>query len=476
MLTMALAATLLLPLLLVLQGRWRLVLLFAIVVGFLQDPMRKMAPGEPVHFVLLVLVVVAIAATVPFLRGGGLRLRWLFHRDTALITLASVFMVLVVLQAAHALARWQSPVLPAIGLMFYFAPFFALWLGSRYASTLGNVETLMRVYSAMVLLMAVTVVLSFSGMELPLFEEVGGGVTIHTFDGPLETHIGLFRASEIAAWHLVTAACFITILGFASGKLRWIVVALVIALALVALTMLTGRRKVLALFAGFGAVYALMIWNMRGRSVRSNLVAGLLGTAFVVFTFLVFAVEQRVGETWASYLTRASTVWGDVDDRMTQLGFGSIRWAWNRGGFVGLGTGAAAQGAQHFGGGVAGGAGEGGLGKITVELGALGLLLAGLLLAALVRHFWRIAKIVRRQSPRMQFVFYGLLAWLATNLPVFMVASQAYGDPFILLMLGLSAGMLLAVPEMVQRMALRQQWAEARPVAALVPSAAEMRR
>jgi hypothetical protein len=36
--------------------------------------------------------------------------------------------------------------------------------------------------------------------------------------------------------------------------------------------------------------------------------------------------------------------------------------------------------------------------------------------------------------------------------------------------------MLLAGPEMVQRMALRQQWAAARPVSPLLPTAAEIRR
>jgi hypothetical protein len=450
MLNLALLGVLLVPLLLVVMGRWRSALLFSVVVGFLQDPLRKLAEGEPVVFVVLVLVAALIAGLSP-LFNDGVALKRLFYRSNQISMVVVLFGLLVFVQVLHSLALFGRPMLPAIGLIFYVAPFFSLWLGSRYAATPLDMEKLLRVYVGSALLMALTLVLSFLGVESELFREVGGGVILYSFGGVFETHVGLFRASEIAAWHLVTAACFIIILGLVSGKQRWIVLALLIGLALVALTTLTGRRKVLALFAAFAVVYATLIWTTRGASARSNLLVGVLGTGLVLLSFLLFMAEQRLGEGLVNYVARASTVWGDLDDRMLQLGIGSIGWAWNRGGLTGLGVGAAAQGAQHFGGVTSGGAGEGGLGKLMVELGPLGLGLFVLLLVLLLFHFLKILAVVRTQSMRLQLLLLGVFAWLGSNVPMFMVASQVYGDPFVLLMLGLGAGMLLAVPEMLQR-------------------------
>jgi hypothetical protein len=144
---------------------------------------------------------------------------------------------------------------------------------------------------------------------------------------------------------------------------------------------------------------------------------------------------------------------------------------------TGLGAGTAAQGAQHFGGYFGGGAGEVGLGKFMVELGPVGFGLAVLFVLALTRYGWRILKLLRFQVPRIRYLYFGLVAWLATNVPVFMVASQAYGDPFVLLLISLSAGMVLAAPELLQRRALRaQQWAAARAAGPVVPMVAGIRR
>jgi hypothetical protein len=92
---------------------------------------------------------------------------------------------------------------------------------------------------------------------------------------------------------------------------------------------------------------------------------------------------------------------------------------------------------------------------------------------ALARHVWRILKLLRFQAPRLRYLYFGPVAWLATKVPVFMVASQAYGDPFVLLLLGLAAGMVLAAPELLQRGALRaQQWAAARAAGPFAPGPA----
>ncbi|MEZ5582506.1 MAG: hypothetical protein R3F37_06915 [Candidatus Competibacteraceae bacterium] len=39
---------------------------------------------------------------------------------------------------------------------------------------------------------------------------------------------------------------------------------------------LTGRRKMLAMIAGFGVLYLLLIWNSRHRSTRNTILTALL--------------------------------------------------------------------------------------------------------------------------------------------------------------------------------------------------------
>jgi O-antigen ligase len=127
-------------------------------------------------------------------------------------------------------------------------------------------------------------------------------------------------------------------------------------------------------------------------------------------------------------------------------------WAYDGYGFLGAGLGVGTQGTQHFGGGGAmAGAAEGGLGKIAVELGIPGLLVTGWIAILTVRYFWKILRFATRHSRRLGRLSFGLFSFLVANVAGFSVATQAYGDLFILLILALTVGSLLAVPMLVER-------------------------
>ncbi|MDH3255741.1 MAG: hypothetical protein OEM62_12160, partial [Acidobacteriota bacterium] len=95
---------------------------------------------------------------------------------------------------------------------------------------------------------------------------------------------------------------------------------------------------------------------------------------------------------------------------------------------------------------IAGYSAEGGLGKIISELGVPGLLLGLWLALGSLRAVWRnlIGDIERTHRPSVSL---GLLALLGAQIPTFMVAAQIYGDPFVLIVLGLLLGFVLAFPE-----------------------------
>jgi hypothetical protein len=134
-----------------------------------------------------------------------------------------------------------------------------------------------------------------------------------------------------------------------------------------------------------------------------------------------------------------------VGDRFVNLGLASIAWGINAGGFFGLGTGVGSQGTQHFSGGsvIAGGAAEGGLGKIVVELGVPGLLLVLIAMALVFRNVRRILDRMAAGDRTMLPLYLGMVAICGSNVPMFLGASQIYGDPFVLMLLGSFLGFVL---------------------------------
>ena len=128
-------------------------------------------------------------------------------------------------------------------------------------------------------------------------------------------------------------------------------------------------------------------------------------------------------------------------------------WAYDSFGLLGAGLGVGTQGTQHFGGGgdIGAGVAEGGLGKIAVELGIPGLLLMGWLAISIFNYFWRLMRTASRISPRVARLSYALFSFLVANVAAFSVATQAYADLFILLILGWTLGFLFAVPVLLER-------------------------
>jgi hypothetical protein len=60
-------------------------------------------------------------------------------------------------------------------------------------------------------------------------------------------------------------------------------------------------------------------------------------------------------------------------------------------------------------------------------------------------------RVASRHSPRIARLSFGLFSFLVANLAAFSVATQAYGDLFVLLMLSWTLGFLLVVPVLVER-------------------------
>jgi hypothetical protein len=183
-----------------------------------------------------------------------------------------------------------------------------------------------------------------------------------------------------------------------------------------------------------------------------------MGIALLGYTLLAADLRDNVPQRYTKssdysvYVERSQNVFQDAPARLFELGFQPVMWAYDSFGLFGAGLGVGTQGTQHFGGGGAiAGAAEGGLGKITLELGIPGLFVMGWLAILISRQLWLIMRGASRHSVRMGRLSFGLFSFLAANLAGFSVATQAYGDFFILLILGWTLGFLLAVPVLIER-------------------------
>lgn len=428
----------------------RYTLAFVLLIGFLQDPIRKIMPGQPVYMVGMVGVVFGSA----LMRIVFDKTQYVFEpysRWTNSFSLPlNLYLIIIFLQTLHSYFKYGNVMLTGIGLIFYIAPLCAIVVGYFIINNLQDVRRFMKMYTCVGIITALTVFLSFLGVEHDLLDEVGAGLVIYDQGTVLKAHSGLMRSSEIAAWHIGASACFIIILFLSRGSFRFIVLALLIILVMMAAIALTGRRKMLMQILVFGAMY-FVVFQYYQKKLAFNVLVFLSLAVLLVWLTVELAFPGGYGGTFDLYFRRGSSVFGDATERFVNLGLQPIEWAIARFGFFGGGIGIGAQGGQHFGGGIAGGSAEGGLGKITAELGVPALFIVAWLGISVGRHINQCLHFVFEMMRHEMMTIMGIAAFLCANIPTFIVATQVFGDVFVLLLLGLLSGFIFALPKVINQ-------------------------
>jgi hypothetical protein len=442
-------------------ARWRIALLLCLGTAILQDPLRKLTPDQPVVFVVLVGVVFVAACLGALVRGISLNPFIMFRPYRQLAMPFFLLGLLIVLQAMHSYLRFENLMLPLTGLLTYVLPFFSIVFAYQLALREGDfrIRQFLTWYVVCIGLALTTVCLEYSGYESPTLGQVGEKFLIYDklTGAVMQPSSGLFRASEIAAWHAMTAACFVVLIVLSRGvSLKRLLAAVVLAALLLAIGILTGRRKIILQFVVFAGTYYI-VWAALQNRLSKLVIIGITGVALVGYAWFAAELTEEDRQStrpqdvsYSIYVERARGVFGDAPARLVELGLAPVMWAYEEFGLFGIGLGTGTQGTQHFGG-ESMAAAEGGLGKIMTELGIPGLLLMAWLGAAIFRHLWRIMRAASRHSARLGGLTVGLFSALAANVAGFSVATQAYGDPFILLILSWALGFLLGVPLVIQR-------------------------
>jgi len=222
-----------------------------------------------------------------------------------------------------------------------------------------------------------------------------------------------------------------------------------VTLGLLLAVVLTGRRKTLGEVLLFLIVFGFFLGHSRIGATRLVRVAGSL--AFGAATAALLLTGGDGASQWNPYIERSVSVVEDAPERLRSMALGNLVWVVRENGFFGRGAGTGAQGAQYFGGGVqlVGWSAEGGLGRITAELGVPGLLVALWISIAVGLRLWRVATRLPERSPQHAIRVCGLVALVPANAVVFLTAHQVFGDPFVLIVLGLVTSSALAYPQVV---------------------------
>jgi hypothetical protein len=438
-----------------LSDDWKTGILWMIAIGFSQDPIRKLTPGQPSLMVGLVLIAFLMCVLFIYQQRGRLDLRYLFWTSPQLLDLVPLFVILLFLQGANSLARFGSPSLVAIGLSFYIAPAIALWVGFHIGRDLPFLRRIIIVYLILSSFFAFTVLLDFRGVDIPAFEEVGAGILI-TFEGSSKSGAsGLWRTSEIASWHLAAAACFCIILTFSDRNIGWQMLYISAAVIFAVLSVTTGRRKSQVLIVAFLGIYLLIFSRQSSPASRERIIMSVLGGAGISFAIVSMLLLDMLGSNFDIFLDRATTSADGIGERVQSQGLSALLRGFEVGGGLGLGLGAGSN-LGNFNAGVdrsairsLGFVAEGGGGRLVVELGIPGILLIGWILLVSLQMLWRNFKLISILPSEDIALVTGTLSFGLANIIFFFSAAQLYTDPFVLIVLGISVGSILSVPVLV---------------------------
>lgn len=425
--------------------RWRIGLYLTLFIGFFQDVVRKLDPQQDVLYTATVIAFAVLVAAGFFLSGDHRRGDRLLAIYPALRLPVTVFVGLIILQAARGYYQAHSTVILGIGLLAYLSPILAVIIGYRYVSLSARCLSLARFYVSVAVIFLSGVYLEAMGVQSELLGSVGSGIYIYTHK-MVKLVSGFLRASETAAWHGAMAAMLAMVLVTVEKKLRYRLLWTGAAMFSTGAVFLTGRRKALveiAIFVLFAVTITLLGRRRFARAYISTVV-GLLVAVIGIVMYLPFG--DYFGDVDAIAYRLTTYVRSPVE-RVWAMTIGSFENVVSYNSVFGAGAGLGSQGAQYFGGIRTGASAESGFGKVLAEIGIFGLVVFFWLIGR-VGLYARSILLVLKGVPVYEQLGVGMAAILLANIVNFMAAHQAYGDPFVILVLGLLLGLFLALPRL----------------------------
>ena len=359
-----------------LRLHWGMVLF--LLVGALQDPVRKLVPGAPNYLTLSTMPVWACIMLGAMLRGD---LNWLrFKRafpQVAIVTVIFAWTLVpaAVMSAIYSPGSWQVTLL---GVYVYFSAFSGVLIGVFYPVRDGDIERLMFCYILIVAVMLLGAPMERMGVGVSE-GWVGTGrlgdlwVTYRT-GGVVRMMSGFYRSPDIMGWH---ASCLVMLsMILAMWRSDWQRILFVGLAGWGGIgVMLCARRKMISGLVIFLLVFLALF--LRHQQVRRFVAIGLLSLAAMGVWSYIYQTTGSDREVEGFYNTTLS----EVGDRLHQHAVEAPHTTLRQAGLFGYGLGMAVQGAHHIKIERPNIWQEGGLSKLLAECGVPGLLASTLLLS-----------------------------------------------------------------------------------------------
>lgn len=418
---------------------WRWGFGAAIVVGFLQDPLRKLMPGTP-SYLTMASAPVWMATVLSAAYAGQLSPQRFFNTFPRLAAWIQVFAVYLLVPAAisasYGQGTWQITLL---GAFVYATTFLVMVAGWRYPDREADLGRFLAFYAAAAALMLVGGTLEAWGFQarFPFIgtETLGHIWVTHRTGAPVYMRAGFFRSPDVMGWHASVVFMVSVIMAFrARGAARWSWIAL--AVWGVLNIWLCGRRKMLSMVPIFIGCYLFLIFRFKNVkrifAVGATLLLILgLGWYFIDSFYHDEAVE-------AFYLTTLT----EAESRVQVHGYRTVLSTVRQAGFWGYGLGMSQQGIHNIRADKPRVWQESGPGKLFAELGVPGAVLFLFLGAVLFRTAYQL--IHRERRAESFFFAAGILSLLLANLASAVVSAQIYGDLLVALLLATLTGLMFS--------------------------------
>lgn len=410
---------------------WRAGLYCLLLVGILQDPVRKMIPGVPSYLALSTAPIWFALVVNMFYQERGFWQR--FRQDHAVLSATIVVFVLAlippaVLSATYGPSSWQLTVIGG----FSYGSLICGWLvGFMFLKRPKQLYRLCAFYCILTSLMLIGTPLEYLGLYTDLDvigSEVMGVKWIRYGDWGVVVDLisGFYRSPDIMGWHAAAATMLCTLLAaYCKGGMRYFWVALAIWGMMAAI--LCGRRKMVLMIPMFAGILVFIYW-WSGQTARSSFTLIMLATIILggygLYNYL--GADENID---AYYFGESSS--SNITQRVEKESVESVIYTLRQSGFWGAGLGTAAKGLHHLNIYRPTTWQEGGLSRLLVELGVPGFIAFFIMALAML---WTIVRLISNRS-KMWLAEYqltaGFCAVAIANAASFVISHQVFGDPFI---------------------------------------------
>jgi hypothetical protein len=418
---------------------------FIIIAGFIQDPIRKLVEGIPV--ILTTISAVSLFAVYLRSRTRIKKIPSILALYPQLRNPLSFFFFIVIMQTLNTYINTLSIKIAAIGLLAYLSPIPAIVFFYEVAESFNTLRKILTFYIAITFIFMASLWVEWYGVDWRALGTFGkewfayyGGLSVRMMSG-------LFRSPEVAAWHGATAGILALALSFGKGRKleKWNLLMFIVFFSAL---FLTGRRKAIGTVLIFIGVYTLYLFLFRLSGKRRFVL--LLLTVIVLFSGLYFVSdltpESSMNYPLSPYFLRGKSTFEGTPTRLNTI-LGNVTYTFREAGFFGLGTGYFSQGTQYvlefetkkakY--------TEVGPAKILGEIGIPGVIVILWLGVTWYKGLRKRLGDVSSQGGRRYAAL--LISLLLANIAAFFTSALVFGDPFVLIIMGMMVGMLMAIPK-----------------------------